>query len=73
MKPISGKSNAARKMQRLSALGVSLSQLFEKVGETDGNNKNIPLECYELLLSKSKEEQELLYRILLAAEQYKNH
>lgn len=56
-----------------SALGVPLSQLFEKVGETDGNNKNIPLECYELLLSKSKEEQESLYRILLAAEQYKNH
>lgn len=54
-----------------SALGVPLSQLFEKLGEPGDNNKNIPLECYELLLSKSKEEQELLYRILLAAEQYK--
>lgn len=56
-----------------SALGVPLSRLFEKLEEIDGNEKNIPLECYELLLSKSKEEQELLYRILLAAEQYKNN
>ena len=56
-----------------SALGVPLSQLFEKLGETDEKDKHIPLECYELLLSKSNEEQELLYRILLAAEQYKKN
>lgn len=55
-----------------TALNIPLSRLFEKLGETDESGRNIPLECYELLLSKSKEEQELLYQILLSAEQYKN-
>lgn len=56
-----------------AALGIPLSRLFEKLGETGADDRNIPLECYELLLSKSNEEQELLYRILLAAERYKNN
>ena len=53
-----------------SAMSVPLSKLFEKIGEdvSDG----IPLKCYELVASKSKAEQEHLYRMLVEMEKYKN-
>lgn len=54
-----------------TALKVPLSQLFEKLGENENDN-NIPLECYEFLSSKTKAEQQHLYRILLEMEDYKN-
>ena len=54
-----------------SALDVSLSKLFEKLGGGADVTRDIPLECYELLSAKSKEEQERLYRILLEMEAYK--
>jgi len=54
-----------------SALNVSLSQLFEKLGGERADD-NIPLKCYEFMSAKSKSEQEQLYRILLAIEHYKN-
>jgi len=53
------------------ALGVSLSRLFEQLGTVDDGSRNVPLECYEFLSSKSKEEQEQLYRIILEADKYK--
>ena len=55
-----------------AALHVPLAQLFEHLEGADESGRNLPLECYELLLSKGKEEQEMLYRILLSIEQYKN-
>ena len=48
-----------------SALNVSLSTLFEKL-DTQANEANAtPLKCYEFVSSKSKEEQERIYHILL--------
>ena len=55
-----------------SALNVSLSTLFEKIGGT-AEDGGIPLRCYELLSAKTKEEQEHLYRILLEMDQYKKN
>lgn len=55
-----------------SALRISLSTLFEKLGEVAGDETDIPLKCYEFLSSKSKAEQEHIYRILLEMDKYKN-
>lgn len=54
-----------------SALNVSLSELFEKLGANESGERNIPLECYELLSSKTKEEQQRLYNILLEIDGFK--
>ena len=55
-----------------SALRVSLSTLFEKLDGEDAVGANsIPLACYELLSSKTLEEQEQLYRILVEMDKYK--
>ena len=56
-----------------SAMNIPLSKLFEKLGEKDGTEKDIPLKCYDLLSAKTKEEQEQLYRILLETDKYKNN
>lgn len=53
-----------------SAMNVPLSKLFEKIGEDVG--ESIPLKCYELIASKSKAEQEKLYQILTAIDEYKS-
>jgi len=56
-----------------SALKVSLSTLFEKLGAREDGERNIPLECYEFLSAKTKEEQEHIYRILLEMDKYKKN
>jgi len=56
-----------------AALNISLSNLFEKLGIQENGVCNIPLECYEFLSSKTKEEQEHLYRILLEMDKYKKN
>ena len=56
-----------------SALDISLSKLFEKLGSQEDGSRNIPLECYEFLSAKTKEEQEHIYRILLEMDQYKKN
>lgn len=53
-----------------SAMGISLSQLFEKLGESE--TESIPLKCYELIASKSKPDQEQIYKILVELDKYKN-
>lgn len=55
------------------ALNIPLSNLFEKLGEAIEMQRNIPLECYELLSAKSYEEQELLFNILAEIEKYNNN
>ena len=69
-----GEKNATvESIERISsALGVSLSKLFEKLGENDGSKRNIPLECYELVAERAKEEQEHIQRILIEIVKYKN-
>lgn len=56
-----------------TALDVSLSKLFDKLGGQDDGSRDIPLECYEFLSAKTKEEQEQLYRILLEMDKYKSN
>lgn len=53
-----------------SALNVSLSQLFEKLGEGEKKD-SVPLKCYEFVAEKSPAEQEQLYRMLLAMDEYR--
>ena len=48
-----------------SALKISMSKLFENLDVDDNNERNIPLECYEFMLTKSKAEQEQIYKIIL--------
>ena len=69
-----GEKNATiESIEKISkALNVSLSKLFEKLGARDDAVRNLPLECYDLLASKSKAEQESLYRILTDIDKYKN-
>ena len=55
-----------------SALNVSLSTLFEMIGSEENIENNIPLECYEFILSKSKEEQEHIHKILMEVDKYKS-
>ncbi len=54
------------------ALNVSLSKLFENLGATEDGARNIPLECYEFISEKPKNEQERLHRILIEIDKYKN-
>ena len=56
-----------------SALNISLSKLFEKLGAQDSDTRNIPLECYEFISAKTKDEQEHIYRILLEMDKYKKN
>lgn len=56
-----------------AALDVSLSELFQKIGTSSSSERNISLECYELLASKTLTEQEQLYRIVLEMDKYKGN
>lgn len=56
-----------------AALNISLSKLFENLGSHEDEIRNIPLECYEFLLQKTKEEQEHIYCILLEMDKYKRN
>lgn len=69
-----GEKNATlESIERIAlALNVPLSRLFENLSEIDDGIRNIPLECYELLLSKTVVEQELLLNILMEIIEYKH-
>lgn len=54
-----------------SALNISLSQLFEKLGNEETSD-NIPLKVYEFFSAKTKSEQEQLYRLLIEMDSYKS-
>ena len=68
-----GEKNATiESIERISsALSVSLSRLFEKIGNDQEESQNIPRDCYEFLLTKTPVEQEQLYNILLEIDKYK--
>ena len=55
-----------------AAIDVPLSKLFDKIGCTPDDSTDIPVKCYELLLTKSKSEQEQIYRIILELDKYKD-
>ena len=54
-----------------SALNIPLAQLFEKLGDGEMSD-SIPLKCYEFLSTKTKAEQEHLYRLLVEMDKYKS-
>ena len=56
-----------------SSLKISLSKLFENLDGESTNERNIPLECYEFLLTKSQEEQEQIIKILIEMDKYKGN
>ncbi|MBQ2661274.1 MAG: helix-turn-helix transcriptional regulator [Clostridia bacterium] len=56
-----------------SSLKISLSKLFENLGGKNTSERNLPLECYEFLLTKSREEQEQLIKILIEIDKYKHN
>ena len=70
-----GEKNATiESIEKISlALNVSMSTLFEKLGAKEGEKRNIPLECYEFISAKTKDEQEHIYRILLEIDKYKKN
>lgn len=55
-----------------AAIDLPLSKLFDKIGSTPDDSTDIPVKCYELLLTKSKSEQEQIYRIILELDKYKD-
>ena len=54
-----------------SAMDISLSELFDKLGKSGGNN--IAAKCYDLVASKNEAEQKQLYKMLQEMDKYKNH
>ncbi len=54
------------------SLKIPLSKLFENLGDNKTEMRNIPLECYEFLLTKNKEEQEQIIKILFEMDKYKS-
>ena len=70
-----GEKNATiESIEKISAaLNISLSKLFEMLGSQENETCNIPLQCYEFLSAKTKDEQEHLYRILLEMDKYKKN
>ena len=53
-----------------SAMDISLSELFNKLGKSGGNN--IAAKCYDLVASKNEAEQKQLYKMLQEMDKYKN-
>ncbi len=56
-----------------SSLKISLSKLFENLGGENTSERNLPLECYEFLLTKSQQEQEQIMKILIEMDKYKEN
>ena len=53
-----------------SAMDISLSELFDKLGKSGSNN--IAAKCYDLVASKNEAEQKQLYKILQEMDKNKN-
>ena len=55
-----------------SAMDISLSELFDKLGKSGGDN--IAAKCYDLVASKNEAEQKQLYKMLqeMEMDKYKN-
>lgn len=70
-----GEKNATiESIEKIStALNVPLSRLFENLGAKEAGIRNIPLECYEFVLAKTKNEREHIYSILLEMDKYKGN
>lgn len=56
----------------VSALNISLEKLFEKIDKTENDKNNIPLECYNYISCKNEKEQEIIFSLIKALDDYKN-
>ena len=56
-----------------SSLNISLSKLFENLGGENSSELDLPLKCYEFLLTKNKDEQEQIFKILIEMDKYKGN
>ena len=67
-----GEKNATlESVQKMaSAMDISLSELFDKLGKSGSNN--IAAKCYDLVASKNEAEQKQLYKMLQEMDKYKN-
>ena len=67
-----GEKNAAlESVEKIaSAMDISLSELFDKLGKSGSNN--IAAKCYDLVASKNEAEQKQLYKMLQEMDKYKN-
>ena len=67
-----GEKNATleRVEKMASAMDISLSELFDKLGKSGSNN--IAAKCYDLVASKNEAEQKQLYKMLQEMDKYKN-
>ena len=67
-----GEKNATleRVEKIVSAMDISLSELFDKLGKSGGDN--IAAKCYDLVASKNEAEQKQLYKMLQEMDKYKN-
>lgn len=55
------------------ALKIPAEKLVEKLGNiSEDNARDIPSECYDFIASKSKAEQEMLFKMLIEMDKYKN-
>lgn len=55
------------------ALQISLSQLFDKLNsEPSIRTDDIALQCYDMMCSKTKDEQKEMMNLILAIERYKD-
>ena len=52
------------------AMNIPLSELFINIEETNAEKRNIPLESYDFLLSKSEKQQEQLLEIMKSVDNY---
>jgi transcriptional regulator with XRE-family HTH domain len=61
-----GEKNATlESIEKISlALNVSLSQLFENIGDCSVIDENLPLLCYEMILQSPKKEQRIIFNII---------
>lgn len=68
-----GEKNATlESIEKISgALNVPMATLFDKIESTGDFDNNIPLQCYNLLLAKGRQDQENLFNVLLSVEQYR--
>lgn len=67
------KNPTIESLEKISnALEISLSQLFEKLGGKK-LEKNVALDCYELISSKTEDQQEQIYKILLEMDKFSNN
>ena len=53
-----------------SAVSVPLSQLFYNTDEE--SKDDIPMKCYDLLITKSKAEQDHIFNIIMELDKYKD-